>query len=189
MALPRTFLDSTLADWLGELARSRGAPGCGSALAYAVASAASAVAMAARVSGAAGFAAQADALSARAAPLVQLDADMYDAALAVRDATEELKAEQRDWEIGRAFARAAEPLLEIARTAADVAELAAQLAEAGDPRVRADASAAAGLAAGAARGAVALVAVNLTALDGDSRVAEAQELADNAHRSATRAGC
>jgi hypothetical protein len=39
-----------------------------------------------------------------------------------------------------------------------------------------------------AHGAVALVAVNLTALDGDPRVAEAQELADNARRSATRAG-
>ena len=112
----------------------------------------------------------------------------YDAALAVRDATEELKAEQRDWEIGRAFARAAEPPLEIARVAADVAELAAQLAEGGDPRVRADAIAAAALAAGAAHGAVALVAVNLTALDGDPRVAEARELADNARRSATRAG-
>jgi formiminotetrahydrofolate cyclodeaminase len=189
MAPPRGYLELTLTDWLGELAQSRGAPGGGSALAFAVATAASVLAMAARVSGSGGLAAQADALCARAAPLVQLDADTYDAALAVRDATGELRAEQRDWEIGRAFAHAAEPPLEIARTAADVAELAAQLADAGDPRVRADAIAAAALAAGAARGAVALVAVNLTALDGDPRVAEAEELADNARRSATRAGC
>ena len=189
MASPRDYLDLTLAEWLDELSQSRGAPGGGSALAFALATAASVVAMAARVSEDGGLAAQADALCARAAPLVQRDADTYDAALAVRDATEELKAEQRDWEIGRVFAQAAEPPLEIARTAADVAELAAQLAEGGDPRVHADAIAAAALAAGVARGAVALVAVNLTALDGDPRVAEAEALADNARRSATRAGC
>jgi methenyltetrahydrofolate cyclohydrolase len=188
MAPPSGYLDSTLNDWLGELGRSRGAPGGGSALAFAVASAASVLAMAARVSGSGGLAAQADALCARAASLVQIDADSYDAALAVRDATEELKAAQRDWEIGRAYARAGEPPLEIARAAADVAELAAQLADEGDPRVHADAIAVAALAAGAARGAVALVAVNLTALDGDPRVAEAEELAGSAQRSATRAG-
>jgi formiminotetrahydrofolate cyclodeaminase len=96
--------------------------------------------------------------------------------------------EQRDWEIGRAFARAAEPLLEIARVAADVAELAAQLADESDPRVHADVTAAAALAAGAAHGVVALVAVNLTAVDGDPRVAEAEDLAGSARRSATRAG-
>ena len=144
--------------------------------------------MAARVSGSAGFAAQADALCARAASLVQIDADTYDAALAVRDATEELKVEQRDWEIGRAFARAAEPPLEIARAAADVAELAAQLAEGGiracmRTRSRRPRSQPVRRAAS-----VALVAVNLTAVDGDPRVAEAEELADNARRSATRAG-
>jgi methenyltetrahydrofolate cyclohydrolase len=188
MAPPSGYLESTLNDWLGELARSRGAPGGGSALAFAVASAASVLGMAARVSDSAGFAAQADALSARAASLVQIDADTYDAALAVRDATEELKVEQRDWEIGRAFARAAEPLLEIARVAADVAELAAQLADESDPRVHADVTAAAALAAGAAHGVVALVAVNLTAVDGDPRVAEAEDLAGSARRSATRAG-
>ena len=42
-----------------------------------------------------------------------------------------MKDEQRDWKIGQAFARAAEPPLEIARAAADVAELAAELAQDG----------------------------------------------------------
>jgi formiminotetrahydrofolate cyclodeaminase len=97
-----------------------------------------------------------------------------------------LKPEQRDWEIGRAFAQAAEPPLDIARAGADVAELAAELAATGDPRVRADALAAAALGAAAARGALALVRVNLTTLDGDPRVAEAEQLADAAERSATR---
>ena len=189
MAPPRGYLDLTLSDWLGELAQSRGAPGAGSALAFAAATAASVLAMAARVSGAGGLAAQADALRARAEPLAQVDADSYDAALAVRDATEDLRLEQRDWEIGRTFAQAAEPPLEIARVAADVAELAAQLAEVVDPRVHADALAVAALAAGIALGAVPLVAVNLTAVEGDVRIAEAKRLAEAAARSASRAGC
>jgi len=97
-----------------------------------------------------------------------------------------LKPARRDWEIGRAFAQAAEPPLDIARAGADVAELAAELAETGHPRVRADALAAAALGAAAARGAVALVTVNLTAVDGDPRIAEAEQLAAAAERSATR---
>jgi formiminotetrahydrofolate cyclodeaminase len=145
--------------------------------------------MAARISESGGLVAQAEALRARTAPLAQVDADWYEAALAVRDALEAMDADRRDWEIGRAFARAAEPPLEIARAAADVAELAAQLAGSGDPRVHADALAAAALAAGVARGAVELVAVNLTAVDGDPRVAEARRYADEAAKSAARAGC
>jgi formiminotetrahydrofolate cyclodeaminase len=186
MAPPRNQLELTLAEWLAELGQSHGVPGSGSVLAFAVATASSVLAMAARVSGADGLVVQADALRARAAPLVQRDADVYENALAARDASEAVRPEQRDWEIGNAFAEAAEPPLEIARTAADVAELAEQLADVGDPRVRADVVAAAALAAGAARGAVALVAVNLTAVDGDPRVAEAEQLADAAERCAAR---
>ncbi len=80
-----------------------------------------------------GVAAQADALRARVAPLAQLDADVYDQALAVRDGAAALPPEKRDWEIGKAFAAAAEPPLEIARVAADVAELAVAVALYGEP--------------------------------------------------------
>ena len=62
----------------------------------------------------------------------------------------------------------------------------AELAATGDPRVRADALAAAALGAAAARGAVALVTVNLTAVEGDPRIAEAEQLAAAAEHSATR---
>ena len=186
MASPRAYLDLTLREWLDELSRPDGGAAGGAALSFAVASGAAVLAMAARVSGSGGLAAQADALGARAAGLAQVNAESYEAALTVRGASEGLKPEQRDWEIGRAFAQAAEPPLEIARMGADVAELAAQLADSGDQRVRADALAAAALGAAAARGAVALVAVNLTALPGDPRVAEAAELAAAAERSATR---
>lgn len=187
MAPPRPLLELTLAEWLDELAQPRPAPGGGSALAFALASASSVLLMAARVSESGGLAAQAETLRARTVGLAQLDADTYDAALAVRAATEELRADRRDFQIGQAFARAAEPPLEIARAGADIADLAMQLAATGDPRVRADALAAAALAAAAARGAVALVSVNLTALKGDPRVAEAERLAAAAEHSAASA--
>ncbi|HEY8407953.1 MAG TPA: cyclodeaminase/cyclohydrolase family protein, partial [Gaiellaceae bacterium] len=75
MASSRPFLDLTLAEWLDELAAARAAPGGGSALAVAAANAAAVLTMAARVSGAGGLVAQAEALRARTAPLAQVDAD------------------------------------------------------------------------------------------------------------------
>ena len=187
MAPSRPFLELTLAEWLDELASARAVPGGGSALGFAVANAAAVLAMAARVSNAGGLVAQAEALRTRTAPLAQVDAETYEQALSARDDASALRQEQRDWEIGKAFARAAEPPLEIARAAADIAELAAELALNGAPEIRADAVAAAALAAGAARGCVALVQVNLTAVDGDARVAEAGRLADAAAAAAARA--
>jgi len=192
MADARTFLDLTLDEWLDELAGPAAAPGGGSALAFALTTAAAVLAMAARVSkesweGAGAAAAQAAALRARAAPLAQLDAYVYERARAARETAAELPAERRDWQIGQAFARAAEPPLEIARTAADVAELAAEIAASGDLRVRPDAQAAAALAAGVARGAAALVEANLTAVEGDPRIVEARRLVEAADTSASRA--
>jgi formiminotetrahydrofolate cyclodeaminase len=190
MASP-SFLDLTASQVLDELAGPV-APGGGSALAFTVAMAAAVVRMAARVSAgswdeAGGVAAQADALRARVAPLAQLDADVFDQALAVRDGAAALTPEKRDWEIGKAFAAAAEPPLEIARVAADVAELAAAVAISGEARVRPDAIAAATLAAAAARAAVTIVEANLTAVEGDARIDEAAQLALLAERAAVQA--
>jgi formiminotetrahydrofolate cyclodeaminase len=181
------FLELSLAEWLDELAGPRAAPGGGAALAVCVANAAAVVAMAARVSDSSGLAAQAESLRVRVAPLAQLDADTYERALVACDVAKELPPERRDWEIGQAFARAAEPALAIGRAAADVAELAAELATGGSPTIHAAAVAAAAIAAGAAWGAVALVEVNLTALEGEPRVAEAERLADAAQESLRRA--
>lgn len=172
---------------LDELAAAGPAPGGGSALAFAASIAAAVVTMAARVSELGALAAQAETLRARAEPLADLDAATYRAALDVRAKAKELPPERRDWEIGEAFARAAEPPLEICRVAADVAELAAELALNGSPAIRADAVAAASLAAGVARGAVAMVEVNLTAVADDPRVAEARRLAELAAAAAARA--
>jgi methenyltetrahydrofolate cyclohydrolase len=193
MASARPYLDLTLREWLAELSAPTPAPAGASALAYAVAEAASVLVLAGRVSqkswqGGAGAAAQAEALRDRAAPLAQLDAEAYAAALEARRAARGLPQEQRDYALGEAFARAAEPPLEIARLAADVAELAVEIATNGSPAVLPDAAAAAALAAGAARGAVSIVAVNLTASPDDPRVAEVTRLAEASAAAVARIG-
>jgi formiminotetrahydrofolate cyclodeaminase len=133
-----------------------------------------------------GIAAQAEALRDRLAPLAQLDADQYEAALSAR-AEEAPESERRDFQLGVAYARAAEPPLRIAEAANDVAALAVTVARHGDPSVRADAVAAAALAAAAARAAAELVAVNLTASAEDERVLRARRLAEEAARAAEEA--
>ena len=95
--------------------------------------------------------------------------------------------ERRDFALGRAYARAAEPPLQIARAAADVAELAVVVARNGDPAFHADAVTAALLAAAAASSAAELVGVNLTASARDERVREAERLAESAARAAEEA--
>jgi formiminotetrahydrofolate cyclodeaminase len=159
----------------------------GSALAVAASAAAATLASVARLSTSPGIAAQAEALRARVVETAQRNQESYAEALVARDFAADLPPERRDWEIGRAFARAAEQPLELARAAADLADLAAEIAAHAEPSVRADAVVAAALAAGVARGAVALVAVNLTALPDDPRVEEAEGLASLAEQAAARA--
>ena len=175
---------------LEELAAPREVPGAGSALAVTLATAAAVVQMAARLSpeswaDAAGVAAQAEAMRERAARLVDEDAEAYRLALEARAAANEAaKPEQRDWTLGQITAAAAEPPLALARLAADLAELCAAAGDRVEPRVKADVVAAASLAAAVARGARELVAVNLTALPDDPRVAEATKLVDAAQAAA-----
>jgi methenyltetrahydrofolate cyclohydrolase len=184
--------DLSLPALLEELAAPRAVPGSGSALAAALAAAAAVVQMAARVStdgwpDAAGVAAQAELLRERAAGLVDEDADAYRRAVEAQAApATDPSAERRDFALGRAVAAAAEPPLALVRAAADLAELCAAGCERVSSAVQADVAAAAELAAGVARGAGTLVAVNLTALPGDARVAEAAALAAAASEAAAR---
>ena len=186
------FLDLRLRDLLDRVAAPEPAPGGGSVLAVTTAMAAGVLSMAARASlgewnEAAGVAAQAETLRSRAEPLAQLDADVYERALATRNEVSDPDPAKRNWEIGKAFAEAAEPPLRIARVATDVAELAADVAARADQRLRPDALAAAALASAAARAAAELVAVNLTATEGDPRVEESRRLAAAAERAAAKA--
>jgi hypothetical protein len=159
----------------------------GAALAVAASAAAAVLLTVARRATAPGAAAQAEALRARVAEAAERNETAYADALSAREAAAALPPERRDWEIGRAFARAAEQPLELGRIAADIADLAAAIASQADPDVHADAVVAAALAAGVARGAVALVSANLTAAPGDRRIAEAERLAGAAAHSVAQA--
>src|SRR5438093_9788802 len=161
------LLELRLREFLDEVASEARTPGGGSVAALVTAAAAGLLAKVARASkdgwaDAAGIAAQAESLRERAAPLAQADAEEYEAALRAQEAGEE-SGERRDFDLGRAYARAAEPPLRIVETASDVAHLSVAVARNGEPSLRADAVAAGALAAGAAQAAAELVAVNLTA--------------------------
>ena len=172
--------------FLDGLATRERAPGGGSAAALTVAFAAGLVVMVARSSrgvweDAPGVAAQALALQDRASALTHSDAEAWDEALAaLRAAADPSPAEgdrngqRRDLELEQKLERAAAVPLEIAEIGADTALLAAQAGQHGDLAYRADASAAAALAAGGARAAAHLVEVNLAIRVGDERLARAR---------------
>lgn len=180
------YLDMSLTAFLDGLATRERAPGGGSAAALTVAFAAGLVVMVARSSrgvweDAPGVAAQALTLQDRASALTHSDAEAWDEALAaLRAAADPTPAEadrngqRRDFELEQKLERAAAVPLEIAEIGADTALLAAQAGKHGDLAYRADASAAAALAAGGARAAAHLVEVNLAIRVGDDRLARAR---------------
>jgi methenyltetrahydrofolate cyclohydrolase len=187
-----TLLDLSLREFLDEVAGEGRTPGGGSVAALVTAMAAGLLGKVARGSldtwpEGAGIAAQAESLGARAAPLAQADAEQYEAALLAREETGEGEGPRRDFALGQAYARAAEPPLQIAQVAGDVALLALTVAENGNPALRADAVTAGVLAAAAAKAAAELVAVNLTASAEDPRVLQAATLAEEAARAAEAA--
>jgi formiminotetrahydrofolate cyclodeaminase len=186
------LLDLQLREFLDEVAAEGRTPGGGSLAAFVTAAAAGLLAKVARASKgewveAAGTAAQAESLRDRAAPLAQLDAEAYEAALRSIDDSGEEAGERRDYAVGRAYARAAEPPLQIVEVAADVAQLAVAVVRNCNPSLRADAAAAGALAAAAARAAAELVAVNLTTSANDERVVRVRRLAHDAARAADEA--
>jgi len=188
---PDEYLDLKLGDFLERLGTGKPAPGSGSASALTVAFAAGLVVMVARHSAdswedAAGIAAQALALQARAAPLALADAQVWEQALEALAAARVDEAPPNGELEAKLDLSAAVPL-EIAETAADTASLAALAAELGEGAYRPDAAAAAVLAAAGARAAAHLVAVNLTVSDGDIRLVRARASEQAAVEAATRA--
>jgi methenyltetrahydrofolate cyclohydrolase len=186
------MLELRLDEFLEEMAGDRLTPGGGSLAAVVTAASAALLAKVARASrdgwvDAAGAAAQAESLRARAEPLAQMSAEQYETAVVALANVGAESPERRDFAVGRAYARAAEPPLKIVETATDVAQLAVTVAKNGEPSLRADAATAAALAAAAARAASELVAVNLTASTNDERVARARKLAGLAARAAEEA--
>jgi formiminotetrahydrofolate cyclodeaminase len=174
-----SYLELRLDEFLARIAAGEQAPGGGSGAAYTVAVAAGLVAMVARCSreswgDARGVAAQALSIQDRVAPLASVDARAWDEANeALRTAAAGEAGEDGDLE--RKLEQAAAVPLEIAQLGADVAQLAVLAADRCDGEFRADAAAAAALAAGGARAAAHLVRINLAVREGDPRLARARE--------------
>lgn len=192
--------------FLREVASEDLAPGAGYVAAVAVAMAAGLVAMTARRSRgqwpeAAGAAAQAEALRLRVAPLAEMNAEAYAAAVAALRPEEGASAEEgasvegpsaeasarRDDALARALARSARIPMQIGEAACDVAALAAEVAEHGEPGVRPDTAAAASLAEAGARAAATLVEANLATTPADERVTRVRELVSDASAARERA--
>jgi glutamate formiminotransferase/formiminotetrahydrofolate cyclodeaminase len=179
------LLDRDMGDLLELFARGEGGAAAGSAAALVAATAAAVLARVARAS-VAGWAdadaaaAQAHALLARLGPLAELDAAAYEAALERLSDREGPRGEQRDFRLRLALEEAAEVPLRIADAAADVVELAARLAERGDPASRPDAVGAAMLAEAATRAAAHLVEINLASDSDRNRLCRAAIVAAGA---------
>src|SRR6185295_18597469 len=126
------------------------------------------------------------ALSAGLAELAPLNDEVYEQALASLRLPEGVDDQSRRTLIGTSLERAAAFPLAIAEAASNVAELAAVVAEDGDPTVRADATAAAMLALGATRAAAHLVEINLGVLEHDERLLRATRLVADAAAASAR---
>ncbi len=121
--------------------------------------------------GAAAALERANALRVESFELIEEDAQAY---LAFVDAV------RSQTDVETAHARTVDVPLRMTRVAAEVVELAVQLANNGNPNLRADAVVAATLAAAAADSGLTLIAVNVGDVAGDTRLAAARQLARKA---------
>jgi len=176
--LVSSSLQDPVERFLDRIASAEPAPAGGTVAAVAVAMAAGLVAMAARLAHewpkAGDVVERAEALRSRMATLALADEDAY---AKVMEALRLPPASpSRDAEVAAALSGAADVPLAIAEAAAEVAVLAALVAQEGNDRLRGDAVVAAELAGAGARGAAQLVAINLAGLD-DPRVRRAKDFA------------
>jgi formiminotetrahydrofolate cyclodeaminase len=176
---PPRYLESRLDEFLEEVASADLLPGAGFVSAVGVAMAAGLVAMSARLSAehwpeARALAAQAEKLRDRVTPLAEMNAEAYADAVAALRGGKPAAPASRDDQIAGALERAAWIPLKIGEAAADVAALAASVAERGEPSLRADLIVAALMAHASAQAAATLIEVNLTTTAGDERLVEAR---------------
>jgi formiminotetrahydrofolate cyclodeaminase len=179
---------SSLSELLERVASSEPLPGAGPAAAWVCALAASLVEMVCAVmlrregdedQARSQRSARAGALRAGALALAERDMDVYREVLAAR-------REVGGALLHAALAAAADPPLEIAETAAEVAALAADAYAETRGAVRGEAATAALLAEGAARAAAGIVEFNLAGEPEDPRRARARELVDVARAARAR---
>lgn len=130
--------------------------------------------------GAAGALEQAHALREKSFELIEEDSQAYLEFVATLRAARDQEDAQAREAVRTAHARTIDVPLRMTRAAAEVAELAVQLARHGNPNLRADAVVAATLAAAAAESGLTLIAVNLGDAADDARLAVARKLARKA---------
>jgi formiminotetrahydrofolate cyclodeaminase len=135
----------------------------------------------------AGVAAQALSVMARVTPLADADAEAWEEALSALRGAAEKNAERRNDALERKLDHAAAVPLEIAEAGADAAALAALAADRGEGTYKADAAAAAVLAAAGARAASHLVEINLGVQPDDARLARARASEEAAAAAAAQA--
>lgn len=185
------FAELQVSELLDEIGGDEQPTGGGTAAAIVLALAAALAANAARRSGpgwaeAGGAAAQAQTLRARALLLAEADALVYGEAVALMQGNGPTR-DDRDWALKEALDRSADVPVLIAEAACDIALLAAEVAEGGNPKVGADAAVAAVLAEAVARSARHLVTVNLATVKDDERTERGERCAGIAGAAARRA--
>lgn len=191
MSEPADFLELPVGTFLEQVKDRSPAPGGGAVAALVAAMASSLCAMAGRFAeppdaGPSPLVRRAIALADAAPPLARADAVAYGRFLEARRLPREPDPEARRQAIAEATSGAAEVPLQVARLAAEAAELGATIAAEGNPNLRGDAITAALLGAAAARAAATLVAINLAGRD-DPRVEESARLAATAEEASRRA--
>jgi formiminotetrahydrofolate cyclodeaminase len=182
------MFDQSVEGFLDDVAARTSAPGGGAVSAVAVGMAAALTGMAARFSdrqleSAHDLAEKADVLRREILPLAQADADAYASLMAALRLPKDDPG--RDDAVATAAREAARVPLEIAAFGAEVALLAARLAEAGNPNLKGDAVAAALLASAAARTCANLVRINLD--EGADEYARGMKHAEAAENASERA--
>jgi methenyltetrahydrofolate cyclohydrolase len=167
-----------LGELLAELAARSPAPGGGSASAWSGALAAALAEMVSRFADDPNAAARATALRGELLAAGERELTSYDPVLeASRLSASDSSREQL---LGEALSAASEAPLAIARSSAEVAELAGSIATRNKTALAGDAITAALLAEAASRAAARLVEINLAAREGDPRLAVVRELVERA---------
>ncbi|WP_053057993.1 cyclodeaminase/cyclohydrolase family protein [Rubrobacter aplysinae] len=172
----------SLGEFLDSVASDSPAPGGGGAAAVTASLAAGLVCMSARLSekhveDAGELAGRAEGLRGQALPLARADGEAYGRVLAALrlPAGEPGRREALDL----AFGEAADVPLRVAELARETAEIAARLAEEGNPNLRGDALTALYLSEAAARSAAELVRLNVEEIHGNG-AADARDRRDRA---------
>jgi formiminotetrahydrofolate cyclodeaminase len=175
----------TLDELLEAFSSPAPAPGGGGAAVIAIVLSASLCAMAARLSSgqidaAPAMATEALSICSQMTPRADEDAQSYLRVIAAHRLPAGPDPEQRRRAMAEALSKASEVPMATARAGARLAQLAARLAEDGNPSLRGDAVVAAVLAGAGAEGAGALVRANLGERPDDERFVELRSILDEA---------